>query len=252
VVAERDRQPVITVSQLGARYGRRAALTDVSFDLTAGFVALVGPNGSGKSTLLRLLATLVPISTGSASLAGHDLSCARGAERARRAFGYLAQEPQDFAHLNVGEACVYAAWLKGVPRGRIRQACRDVIEQLDLGDVRDHKLAHLSGGTRRRAYLAQALVHSPAVVLLDEPTSGLDAGHRVQVWDSLHAASQRAIILYSTHLAEDLRDHADRVLALRDGALSFDGTAEELVQATRSKLDDATELDNALRVIGKL
>jgi ABC-2 type transport system ATP-binding protein len=245
-------EPSITVSQLGARYGRRAVLTDVSFELAAGFVALVGANGSGKSTLLRLLATLVPISAGSATVAGHSLGRSWGAEHARRELGYLPQEPHDLAHLTVVEACRYAAWLKGVPRRRRRGAVEEVIERLALGEVRRQKLAELSGGTRRRAYLAQAVVHSPSVVLLDEPTAGLDADHRQQVWESLHTASASSLVFYSTHIAEDIRRHADRVISLRDSRLSFDGTPAELLEVTRSRVAESSELDNALRAIGEV
>jgi len=245
-------EPSITVSQLGAGYGRRAVLTDVSFELAAGFVALVGANGSGKSTLLRLLATLVPIDSGTATVAGHRIARSRGAEHARRELGYLPQEPHDLAHLTVAEACGNAAWLKGVPRRRRARAVEEVIERLALGDVRRQKLAELSGGTRRRAYLAQALVHSPSVVLLDEPTAGLDLDHRRQVWESLHAVSEIGLVLYSTHIAEDIRGHADRVISLKDNTLSFDGTPAELLEATRSRVAETSELDNALRAIGEV
>jgi len=245
-------EPPITVSQLGARYGRRAVLTDVSFELDAGFVALVGANGSGKSTLLRLLATLVPIGSGTATVAGHRIARSRGAELARRKLGYLPQEPHDLAHLTVAEACTYAAWLKGIRRRGRGDAVEEVIERLALGDVRRQKLAELSGGTRRRAYLAQSLVHSPSVLLLDEPTAGLDTNHRQQVWESLHTASASSLVFYSTHIAEDIRGHADRVISLKDNTLSFDGTPAELLEATRSRVAETSELDNALRAIGEV
>jgi ABC-2 type transport system ATP-binding protein len=245
-------EPSVTVSQVGARFGRRAVLTDVSFELAAGFVALIGANGSGKSTLLRLLATLVPISAGSATVAGHSLRRSWGAEHARRELGYLPQEPHDLAHLTVAEACAYAAWLKGIRRRGRGGAVEEVIERLALGDVRRQKLAELSGGTRRRAYLAQAVVHSPSVLLLDEPTAGLDPDHRLQVWESLHTASSSNLVLYSTHIAEDIQGHADRVISLKDNTLSFDGTPADLLEATRSRVAETSELDNALRAIGEV
>jgi ABC-2 type transport system ATP-binding protein len=222
-------EPFVDVGGLTVRIGRRTVLADVSWRVTEGVAALVGPNGSGKTTLLSVLSTLRPVRTGAVRVAGQDLGTVAGSAAARARTGYLPQEPTGLGHLTVAEAVVYAAWLKRVPR-RVRTALvSDALEELDLVEHADDRLSRLSGGTRQRAYIAQAVVHRPAVLLLDEPSTAVDAEHRVELRRTLRRLARGRLVVLSTHLTEDVELLADRVLALDDGRVAFDGTPAELV-----------------------
>jgi ABC-2 type transport system ATP-binding protein len=242
----------VTCECLGVRLGRRRVLEQVSFELGAGIVSLVGVNGAGKTTLLRVLATLRRPSTGQVRVAGTSLRARGGLAAARRATGYLAQEPEHHANLRVREAVTYAAWLKAVP-GHERPAKVDkVLADLDLNACADLPVGRLSGGTRRRAYLAQALVHEPTVVLLDEPTAGLDVDHRIELRELLRRQSADRLVLMSTHLTEDIELLSDRVLVLAAGRVRFTGTAAELA-AHAPEPDDGTgasrDVERALQAL---
>ncbi len=220
----------LTVLDVTVRLGSREALRDISLSLGPGVVAVVGPNGAGKSTLLRLLATLVAPTQGDVFFGAYSVRTSRGATEARSRLGYLPQDPAFLGNFTVQEAIEYAAWLKKVPRRRRRAATMQVIEDLDLQDLRTRRLRELSGGTRRRVHIGQALVHQPRVLILDEPTTGIDATHRVDLRHILRQAAQDRLLLMSTHMTEDIELLADRVLVLQTGRICFDGTPQQLAE----------------------
>ena len=241
----------VAIRNLSVRYGRRLVLDSVSLDIGTGVTALVGPNGSGKSTLLRVLATLVRIDSGSIRMHGHDVAGIRGGERARELIGYLPQDPTDLAHLTVREACYYSMWLHGIRRRRRVEQCTYSLEELGLVDVQGHLISSLSGGTRRRAYLATVLACRPSVILLDEPTAGLDTAFRHQVIAAIRNAARESSVVFSTHLAEDIDGGTQRVVALRGGNVSFDGNPDQLVALATDSAIDNGPLDRAVRMLGK-
>jgi ABC-2 type transport system ATP-binding protein len=212
------------------RLGRRTVLENLSVELDQGIVVLAGPNGSGKSTFLRVLATLQRISGGDASVGGLPLRTGRHLREIRRRTGYLAQEPTHHGHLTVTEALAYAAWLKGMPGDQRDRAVAEVVDDLDLRGWADRRVRELSGGTRRRAHLGQAIVHRPAVLLLDEPTNGIDAEHRLEFRALLRRVAGDRLIVMSTHVTEDVELLADRVVVLSAGTLTFDGTPQVLAE----------------------
>ena len=226
-------EPLIKLRNLSVERGRRPVLHGLSVRVGRGAVALVGPNGSGKSTLLQTLATLLPFTAEHASVAGADLGTPRGAERVRRRIGYLPQEPTAFDHLTVGDACQYTAWLHLVPRSERAGAVAEVVAEFALEDELRRRLGRLSGGTRRRAYLAMTVVHRPPILLLDEPTTGLDASHRPDVLAAVVGSARSRLVLFSTHVAEDLTSSVATVLGLSEGRVSFRGTPSELRQRGR-------------------
>ncbi len=220
----------VSTRELVVRIGRRPVIDAISIELEQGIVVLAGPNGSGKSTLLRVLATLRRPAGGEASVAGLSLCRPNNLTSIRRRTGYLAQEPTQHNHLKVTEAIEYAAWLKGLPARERGPAVAGVVATLDLQSWAGHRLRELSGGTRRRVHLAQALVHAPDVLLLDEPTNGIDAEHRLEFRALLRRVSSNRLILLSTHVTEDIELLADRVLVLLAGRVAFDGSPARLAE----------------------
>ena len=223
-----DSTPGVRAESLTVRYRSRTVLDDLSVEASQGIVVLVGPNGSGKTTLLRVLATLRRADAGGAFLNGHDLGTLRGGARARRALGYLPQDPAALAHLQVAEAVEYAAWLKGVPPRERPDRVTAALVDLDLVGRAHDTLGSLSGGTRQRAYIAQAIVHRPDVLLLDEPSAGVDAEHRVELRQVLRRLAGGRLVVLSSHLTEDIELLADRVVALDAGRVRFEGTPDQL------------------------
>jgi ABC-2 type transport system ATP-binding protein len=245
--------PRACANGLTVRYRRRAVLSELTLDVGPGVTVLVGPNGSGKTTLLRVLATLRRPDAGRAWLGGHDLCTPDGASWARRELGYLPQGGDPLGHLTVIEAVGYAAWLKGVPGRQRARRVAEAVDQLDLGPVAGNRLSTLSGGTRQRAYIALAVVHGPRVLLLDEPTTGVDAEHRVDLRATLRALAPGRVVLLSSHLTEDIELLADRVVALAEGWLRFEGSPDELaaLAGPGAVAEPARAIEHGLRTLGR-
>ena len=242
------------ISGLQLRLGDKVVLRDLDLTLGEEVVALVGQNGAGKTVLLRVLATLITPSQGAVVVAGSSLTSRRGAAAARQKLGYLPQDPSFPNDFTVMEAVEYAAWLKKVPSGERRRSVPRILQDLDLSSVADKKLRVLSGGTRRRAHIAQAVVHQPSVLLLDEPTTGLDPAHRVDLRRFLHRIASDRLLVMSTHLTEDIELLADRVIALHDGRITFDGTPRQLADlgTKHAEFGDVGAIEQGLRIAGGL
>jgi ABC-2 type transport system ATP-binding protein len=243
----------ISLQEVTVRLGSREVLRSVTLRVKQGVVAVVGPNGSGKTTLLRTLAGLVRTSSGEIRLAGCDMRSPAGIARARPALGFLPQDPAYHEHLRVREAILYAAWLHRIGRFERERAVDRALGELDLWEVADRRLRHLSGGTRRRVYIAQALVHQPHVLLLDEPTVGLDPEHRVELRRLIRRLADGRLVLLTTHLTEDVELLPDRVVALVDGSVRFDGTPGELlaIAGEMGGGGDERPIERALRLVSE-
>lgn len=233
---------------LTVHLGGRRALDGVSFDAPSGALALVGNNGAGKSTLLRVLSTL-QAAEGAIEVDGLDLTTWAGARAARRTLGYLPADDGAPATHTVADAARYGAWLMRVPARRREEAVDRAVALVGLTDRRHDRLTTLSSGLRQRALLARALVHDPRLVLLDEPTAAVDPEQRSEIRRTIRHLAADRIVVFSTHLAEDVEHGADHALVLREGALAWSGTAADLLDLGRAAArgsDDGT-LEAALR-----
>lgn len=205
---------------------RHLVLEDVDLRCHGGVTALVGPNGSGKSTLLRAVVGLVPLSSGTVRVAGHDTRSQLAA--VRRQVGYLPQKAAFPGRFTVAEALAYAAWLQALGARAARRRTTELVSALGLEEHLNHSLTTLSGGTRQRVYLAQALIHRPALLLLDEPTVGLDLTQQAALRDVVHHLARDSTVLLSTHHTEDLEHLAHNVLVLRKGRRVWQGSVTAL------------------------
>ena len=164
---------MIEASHLSKTYGSVKAVADVSFQVARGeVVGFLGPNGAGKSTTLRMLAGFLGPSSGTVRIAGHDLAADPIA--ARRQVGYMPETAPLYPEMRVGEYLAFRAELKGLPRPDRRPNVKNALRQVNIGDVEDVVIGHLSKGYRQRVALADALVAQPPILVLDEPTAGLD------------------------------------------------------------------------------
>jgi ABC-type multidrug transport system ATPase subunit len=200
----------------------------VSLDVGPGVLGLLGPNGAGKTSLLRTLATVLPPSSGQVRLLGHDPGHAAGRREIRRRLGYLPQNLGYYPAFTVVEIIEYFALLKEMPPARVPRAVAEAVERVDLGPKARARLRTLSGGMLRRVGIAQAIVNDPDLLLLDEPTAGLDPEQRVGFRALLRDLGQRATVVVSTHLVEDVGAACSQVALMDAGRIVFRGTPEEL------------------------
>ncbi|QDT40885.1 putative ABC transporter ATP-binding protein YbhF [Gimesia alba] len=218
----------ICVNEISHRYGERLALNQLSFEVrTAEIFGLLGPNGGGKTTLFRLLSTLLPIQSGSASIAELDL--ATHARQIRTLIGVTFQSPSLDGKLTVQENLKHQAHLYGISGALMRERIQSALQHLGLTDRRHDLAESLSGGLKRRVEIAKGLLHSPKVLLLDEPSTGLDPGARHDLWKYLKQLQHEegVTILITTHLMEEA-EHCDRLGILHQGELVALGTPDEL------------------------
>jgi len=186
--------------------------------------ALVGKNGAGKSTFIKAIVGLVRPEEGERTVLGIDVARRRLDHEHYARLGYL---PQDFGYVasfTAREFVEYGAWLKRVPKQRLRSAVDEALDAVGLADSADTKMRKLSGGMRRRAGIAQALAHNPDLLILDEPTTGLDPEQRVRFRELIRSVAADRAVLLSSHLIEDVRALAARVLVLDEGELRFNGS----------------------------
>ncbi|MBV9181654.1 MAG: ATP-binding cassette domain-containing protein [Acidobacteria bacterium] len=210
----------IQVDHIVKKFGEFVAVDDVSFGVQEGEIfGLLGPNGAGKSTLIRMMTTLIPITAGKATIAGHDVE--RAADDARRAIGVIPQALTSDIDLTVEENLSIYAKLYDVPAAKRKQAIDELLELVDLAKWRSAQTKTLSGGMRRRLEIARGLVHSPRIFFLDEPTTGLDPVSRVAVWEMLTNIKNRRqlTILIPTHYMDEADRLCDRIAIVDHGKL---------------------------------
>jgi ABC-type multidrug transport system ATPase subunit len=200
----------------------------VSLEIGTGVFGLLGPNGAGKTSLLRMTATVLPPSAGRIRLLGRDPGSYGPRREIRRRLGYLPQSLGYYPGFTVAEFVEYFALLKDMPPGRVPRAVAAAIERVGLGDRARAKLRTLSGGMLRRAGIAQAIVNEPELLLLDEPTAGLDPEQRMAFRALLREFGQRATVIVSTHLVEDVGAACSEVALMDQGRIAFHGTPAEL------------------------
>ncbi|HVI09417.1 MAG TPA: ATP-binding cassette domain-containing protein [Candidatus Binatia bacterium] len=215
-----EQADAIAVEHIVKKYGDFTAVDDVSFSVKEGEIfGLLGPNGAGKSTLIRMMTTLIPITSGRALIAGHDV--AKDPNAARRLIGVIPQALTSDLDLTVEENLQIYAKLYDVPAKERARSIDELLELVDLTKWRNAQTKTLSGGMRRRLEIARGLVHHPKIFFLDEPTTGLDPVSRVAVWEMLgNIKNQRQLtILITTHYMDEADRLCERIAIVDHGKL---------------------------------
>jgi ABC-2 type transport system ATP-binding protein len=233
--------PALEVARLSFAYGPRRALHEVALRVMPGeFAVLLGPNGAGKSTLFALITRLFDApAPGSVRIFGTELRAAPGAALAR--LGVVFQQPTLDPDISVIENLLYHGALHGLPRAESRRRALHELGRLELADRAGSTVRALSGGQRRRAEVARALLTRPSLLLLDEATAGLDMSSRAAVRRHVRVlcATEGLAVLWATHLIEEVPEEA-RVIMLAEGRVRAEGTVPEvLAQAGAADLPDA-------------
>jgi ABC-2 type transport system ATP-binding protein len=218
----------VEITGLTRRFGRNQAVAGVDLEVGPEVFGLLGPNGAGKTSLLRMMATVLTPSSGKLRLLGRDPGVYGPRREIRRRLGYLPQNLGYYPSFTVVEFIEYFALLKEMPAARVPAAVAAAVERVDLGDKARAKLRTLSGGMLRRVGIAQAIVNEPDLLLLDEPTAGLDPEQRVAFRALLRELAERATVVVSTHLVEDVGAACTEVALMNAGTIVFRGTPEQL------------------------
>ena len=205
------------------------AVNNFSYQMDCGVYGLLGVNGAGKTTLMRMLTTLMKPTAGQITWDGDDIFAMDG--KYRTLLGYL---PQDFGYypdFSVYDYLMYIAALKGIRPAVAKQRVKELLKQVGLLKSRNKKMKTLSGGMKRRAGIAQAMLNDPKILILDEPTAGLDPSERIRFRNLIGELSEDRIVLLSTHIVSDIEYIANEILLMKDGQLVMSGTSENIIDS---------------------
>ncbi len=230
---------MIEVVDLVKCFGDHKAVDTVSFSVNQGEVfGLLGPNGAGKSTIIKILTTLLPLTSGRASVVGYDVT--KQAMSVRRRIGYVPQALSADGTLTGYENLMVFAKLYDLPYSTREAKVRQVLTLMGLEDAANKLVRTYSGGMIRRLEVGQAMLHQPLVLFLDEPTIGLDPVARKAVWEHLSELREQTgmTICLTTHYMEEADSLCDRIAILHLGHIMALGSPAELKLA--SGLSDAT------------
>ena len=219
----------LRISNLTKNFDGFKAVNNFSYSMDCGVYGLLGVNGAGKTTLMRMLTTLMKPTSGIITWDGEDIMDMDG--KYRMLLGYL---PQDFGYypdFSVYDYLMYIAALKGIRPAVARQRVKELLKQVGLVKARNKKMKTLSGGMKRRAGIAQAMLNDPKILILDEPTAGLDPSERIRFRNLISELSEDRIVLLSTHIVSDIEYIANEILLMKDGQLVISGTSEDIIDS---------------------
>ncbi len=221
------------VASISKKYDQFKAVDALSFTIAPGeIVGFLGPNGAGKSTTLKMIAGFLPPDTGSIQLAGLDVQ--KDAIAYKKKIGYLPESNPLYEDLYVLE---YLEFLAGVHAIHdVAKRIQEVIDQTGLQSMQHKKIGFLSKGYKQRVGIAAAILHQPELILLDEPTSGLDPNQLIEIRNLICSLSKNAMILFSSHILQEVAAIADRVLIMHQGQLVANQTIEVLTQSSQLQL----------------
>lgn len=242
---------MIEVSGLSKAFGDVKAVSDISFSVRKGqLFAFLGPNGAGKSTTINILCTLLKPDSGSVEIDGRAL----GEEDAkiRESIGIVFQKSILDPLLTVRENLLVRGSLYGLSRKECGEMADDAMEAMGITDLADRRYKVLSGGQKRKADIARALVNKPRLIFLDEPTTGLDPNTRKHVWDLIQNLKKSGVTVFlTTHYMEEA-EGADMVVVVNDGRIVAEGTPFQLMEKHSSDVltlvpEDMAAFDRILR-----
>jgi sodium transport system ATP-binding protein len=225
----------VTTSKLSKRFKTIDALKNLSLKIEDGQIfGLLGPNGAGKTTAIRLIATTLSATSGSATVAGHDI--ATDAMAVRRAIGVLNAEIGLYIRLTGRENLAYFGQLYGLDKATIDRRIKELDQWLELGPrILDQRAGSFSTGMKQKLAIARSVIHDPRIIILDEPTSGLDVLAAQTVLQFMkEARDQGKLVIFSTHQMDDAERLCDRVAIIHKGRLIATGNVDELKQQAKA------------------
>ena len=215
--------------KLTKQFGDFTAVDHMNLTMTNGVYGLLGVNGAGKTTLMRMICTLLQPTSGKILCNGKDIT-KMGADY-RKLLGYLPQDFGFYPEFTVKDYLLYIAALKGIRPVVAKKRVKELISKVGLSKAANKKMKKLSGGMKRRAGIAQAMLNDPKILILDEPTAGLDPNERIRFRNLISELSEDRLVLLSTHIVSDVEYIANEIWLMKDGRLLHQGTSDELIHS---------------------
>ena len=226
---------MIKVNSLFRNYGDFKAVDDVSFEINKGeVVGLLGHNGAGKTTIMKMMTGYLEPTSGSIEVDQLQIDTDTRAIQAR--IGYLPENCPVWPEMTVIDYLKYQAHLHGVEDVRIQPAVVDAVRRTSLKEKATSSIQTLSRGYRQRVGVAQAILHSPDIIILDEPTNGLDPTQILQMRELIRELAKTATVILSTHILQEVQAVCERVLIMRDGKLVVDSLIADLQSGRQLRL----------------
>lgn len=221
---------IIEVSDLKKHYGTVEAVKGIHFQVKKGSLfAFLGSNGAGKSTTIEILCTLLEKTSGEVRINGHQLGTMKENDAIRQSIGIVFQQSLLDKDLTVRENILHRGHFYHLKKAQLKENYAFVQQYLHLDDIEHKKYGQLSGGQRRRADIARAIIHKPSILFLDEPTTGLDPHTRKFVWETIERLRKEMgmTIFLTTHYMEEATN-ADQIVVIKKGEIVAQGTPNEL------------------------
>ncbi len=235
---------LISVNNLTRRYGDFCAVNNISFELAAGdILGFLGPNGAGKSTTMQMLSGNLAPTLGEIHINGIDLL--ENPKAAKTALGYLPEIPPLYKEMTVTEFLIFCGRLHQINKQQLSNVCDSAIERSGLGNVRNRLIRNLSKGYQQRVGIAQAILHSPPVIILDEPTVGLDPIQILEIRQLIKTLGETHGIILCTHILPEVQAVCNRVQIINQGKLVYSSSIDELLnkQSTQYEISLAAVID---------
>ncbi len=226
---------MITIENLTKFYGRNRAVNHISFTINDNeILGFLGPNGAGKSTTMNMIAGYLPMTSGTVTINGCDIS--KQPVKAKQSIGYLPEIPPVYPDMKVREYLSFCAGLKRIPRSERKSEIERVMELLKITDMKDRLIKNLSKGYKQRVGFAQALLGNPKFLILDEPTVGLDPNQVIEVRNIISDLRKDHSVIFSSHILSEISAVCDRVVIINKGDIKAVDTIENLEASFKDRL----------------
>lgn len=223
----------LKITKLTKDFRKTRAVDQVSYAFQSGVYGLLGINGAGKTTLMRMLTTLLNPTSGTITWDGEDVF--QMDKDYRRLLGYLPQDFGAYPDFTVQDYLMYIATLKGLKPAAAKSRVAEMLHLTGMTQFKGKKMKALSGGMKRRAGIAQAVLNDPKILILDEPTAGLDPSERIRFRNLISELAADRIVLLSTHIVSDVESVASQIILMKAGQFVATGTTEELIASCPDK-----------------
>lgn len=249
---------MIQVENLVKRYGDHMAVDHLSFTVEEGQIyGFLGPNGAGKSTTMNIMTGYIAADSGTVRINGCDILTE--AEKAKKYIGYLPEVPPLYTDMTVSEYLLFVAELKKVSKRERADHVQEIMDMIQVNEVKDRLIRNISKGYRQRVGLAQALIGYPEVLILDEPMAGLDPKQITEMRDLIKSLAKKHTIILSSHILSEVSAMCDHIVIVSHGTLAASGSPQELQDLMHVKAEievtvvgNKEDVEKILQSIGQI